>query len=138
MDSIKLSKDIKGIINKYLNISYEIIQKIINKNRQKWGEIKFKNKDITLLDIILSSNQIGYDGFYIMKTYYNSKLIDKLIELYHLFKLLIAKSLHVNKLILKNLKDEVQIFIINESGINKTIICNIEILNIMTCLKTDL
>jgi hypothetical protein len=31
MDSIKLSRDIKGIINKYLDVSFENMQKIINK-----------------------------------------------------------------------------------------------------------
>jgi hypothetical protein len=57
----KLSKDINSIICKYINYSKENIMKLIPKIRTR-KFIKFK-KGLTLVDLILECNRIGYKGF---------------------------------------------------------------------------
>jgi hypothetical protein len=65
-----------------------------------------------------------------MKTKYNLELIDKLHNLFNSFP-------PMNRLVFRDFDDEIRIFITDESGLDKTIICNLECLNILSDFNND-
>lgn len=71
-----LSRDIKSIINKYLDYSNHNLQRIYDKNKN--FKVKFKT-EMTIKDMIVKSCQLGYVGFYVSLS---SNIYDLIRQMY--------------------------------------------------------
>jgi hypothetical protein len=118
MDTIKLSRDIRGIINKYLDVSFKNIKKIIKINKDR-NSLRFKDPNINLLDILIISARTGSEGFFIKKDILAKPIIEQVLN----FKI---PTNFKNKIIIRNSRNEIAIKFINAKDL-----CNIFSLNIL-------
>jgi hypothetical protein len=90
MEHIKLSRDIKSVINKYLDYSINNMKKIHNKNKYKPTL-----NNISLLDKMILTLQLGYSGFWsyglhiekIIRNELKKENLDNIIEIEKIFNM---------------------------------------------------